>query len=436
MEIHLEKELLARVQGVQVEGLEAWRSVNLLITNIHIAITDSETNVEGLRIPRDSFLAAKLKDSGLLTVLAIPRLKHRRVYVEVYLEADEDDLCDIQNTLHRLQYTCPERNKLLVFLNPFSGTRRAVEKWDKVDRLLQLAGVSVEKVVTERANHAMELVQNMNLDQYSAIVTVSGDGLIHEVLNGLCMRKDWELLRKRFPIGVVPGGSGNAIHCSLLHEQGEDFRDELSVAGLNLARGETTPADYIECETEDRRFLSMFGVAWGLIPDCDIRSEVIRWAGFARVYLWLFLRILSPRFYSGKVHYLPAHQGLETTSLPDLDDPVPPSWTTVQGEFLTVYACRQSWLDYSTILVPHSKLSDGAIHLVMIPRTSRLNMVAWLMDTARHADGVQIIPVSAFRFEMDAMNDPLTVDAEELHCTKVQGRIVKQGCQVLVKQKL
>ena len=28
-----------------------------------------------------------------------------------------------------------------------------------------------------------------------------------------------------------------------------------------------------ECETEDRRFLSMFGVAWGLIPDCDIRSE-------------------------------------------------------------------------------------------------------------------------------------------------------------------
>ena len=26
-----------------------------------------------------------------------------------------------------------------------------------------------------------------------------------------------------------------------------------------------------------------------------------------------------------------------------------------------------------------------------------------------------------FRFEMDALNDPLTVDAEELHCTKVQG---------------
>ena len=29
----------------------------------------------------------------------------------------------------------------------YPGTRRAVEKWDKVDRLLQLAGVSVEKVL-------------------------------------------------------------------------------------------------------------------------------------------------------------------------------------------------------------------------------------------------------------------------------------------------
>ena len=40
-----------------------------------------------------------------------------------------------------------------------------------------------------------------------------------------------------------------------------------------LSRGETTPVDYLECETEDRRFLSVFGVAWGAIPDCDIRSE-------------------------------------------------------------------------------------------------------------------------------------------------------------------
>ena len=43
-----------------------------------------------------------------------------------------------------------------------------------------------------------------------------------------------------------------------------------------------------ECETEDRRFLSMFGVAWGLIPDCDIRSE----ATILKIYYFIWLSLL------------------------------------------------------------------------------------------------------------------------------------------------
>ena len=32
------------------------------------------------------------------------------------------------------------------------------------------------------------------------------------------------------------GGSGNAIHCSLLYQQREHFADELLVSALNIAR--------------------------------------------------------------------------------------------------------------------------------------------------------------------------------------------------------
>ena len=41
-----------------------------------------------------------------------------------------------------------------------------------------------------------------------------------------------------------------------------------------LIRGDSVPADYLDCQTEKQKLTSMLGVAWGLIPDVDIGSEV------------------------------------------------------------------------------------------------------------------------------------------------------------------
>lgn len=86
-----------------------------------------------------------------------------------------------------------------------------------------------------------ELVQGLNLSEWDGIVTVSGDGLLYEVvgqdhpssslspgglqgpgptpgcpaptlqvLNGLLQRLDWEEAVKT-PMGILPCGSGNAL---------------------------------------------------------------------------------------------------------------------------------------------------------------------------------------------------------------------------------
>jgi len=45
---------------------------------------------------------------------------------------------------------------------------------------------------TERALHARDIVANdLAMGEYSTVITVSGDGLIHEIVNGLCHRQDW-----------------------------------------------------------------------------------------------------------------------------------------------------------------------------------------------------------------------------------------------------
>ena len=54
----------------------------------------------------------------------------------------------------------------------------------------------------------------MHLDNYDGIITVSGDGLVFEVVNGLMKRDDWETAIK-IPIGTIPAGSGNALAATL-----------------------------------------------------------------------------------------------------------------------------------------------------------------------------------------------------------------------------
>ena len=58
-----------------------------------------------------------------------------------------------------------------------------------------------------RVNHTWELAEELNFDNYSAIVAVGGDGTLHEVVNGMLHRRD----KKRLPIAFIPNGSGNDL---------------------------------------------------------------------------------------------------------------------------------------------------------------------------------------------------------------------------------
>jgi sphingosine kinase len=67
---------------------------------------------------------------------------------------------------------------------------------------------------TAHRNHAYKLVNEMALD-FDCIVAVSGDGLIHECLNGLADRFDADLALQ-MPIAPIPAGSANALSVNVL----------------------------------------------------------------------------------------------------------------------------------------------------------------------------------------------------------------------------
>ena len=112
--------------------------------------------------------------------------------------------------------------KMLVFINPRSGKRRALRIWRKTcKRVFDDAEIRVKEVVTERANHARDYLKQMPreaLMSFECIVIVSGDGLMFEALQGIMARNDWRDVIRAVSFGIIHGGTGNGLACSICDE--------------------------------------------------------------------------------------------------------------------------------------------------------------------------------------------------------------------------
>lgn len=204
----------------------------------------------------------------------------------------------------------PRKPRLLLLVNPFGGRGLAWQRcMDHVVPMISEAGLSFNLIQTERQNHARELVQGLSLSEWEGIVTVSGDGLLYEVLNGLLDRPDWEDAVP-MPIGVLPCGSGNALAGAVNHHGGFEQTvgvDLLLNCSLLLCRGGSHPLDLLSVTlASGSRCFSFLSVAWGFLSDVDIHSERFRALGSARFTLGAVLGLATLHTYRGRLSYLPA----------------------------------------------------------------------------------------------------------------------------------
>ncbi|XP_052070628.1 sphingosine kinase 1-like [Mytilus californianus] len=200
----------------------------------------------------------------------------------------------------------PPSPTVLVLINPHSGPGKAQQIFEStVKPMLDDADIDYKVLITEYAGHASEVVKTLKLEDWSGLVIVSGDGLIYEVINGLMSRKDWAKAIK-FPIGCLPGGSGNALCCSVNYLAGEPMDPDMVLhSTFVLIKHKILPIDLVLLQTPTDQIYSFLSVAWGIIADIDYESEKLRSIGSTRFTLYTIMRILKLRTYRARVSFLP-----------------------------------------------------------------------------------------------------------------------------------
>ncbi|TDH02728.1 hypothetical protein EPR50_G00155570 [Perca flavescens] len=199
--------------------------------------------------------------------------------------------------------------RVMILVNPHSGRGQALQLFTgHVQGMLTEAAVPYTLVITEHQNHARELVRKADLSQWDALVIMSGDGLLFEVINGLMEREDWQEAIQT-PLGILPGGSGNALAASVHHysQSPPAWNEELLLScGFMLCKGLVGSMDLVSIHLASRqRLFSFLSLAWGFVADVDIESEKYRHVGAIRFLMGTLVRLASLRVYQGRLAYLP-----------------------------------------------------------------------------------------------------------------------------------
>ncbi|KAK4644101.1 sphinganine kinase lcb4 [Podospora bellae-mahoneyi] len=198
----------------------------------------------------------------------------------------------VESLLKRAYGTAVRRKRAWVLVNPHAGPGGADKIWDKqVKPIFEAARIPMTIVRTTYSGEAVDLAQVLDIDNYDIAIPCSGDGLPHEVFNGLAKRPDARRALSKIAVCHIPCGSGNAMSCNLYGTH------RPTLAALAIIKGIPTPLDLVSITQGEERFISFLSQALGVIADLDLGTEHLRWMGAARFTVGFLMLVLQKKTY-------------------------------------------------------------------------------------------------------------------------------------------
>jgi len=190
-------------------------------------------------------------------------------------------------------YGSAQRNKRIkLLINPYGGAGKAAKLYTReIEPIFAAARCQVDVERTQYSGHAKEIARNLDVNAYDVLASASGDGLPHEVINGLAMKSNAAEALRKVAVVQLPCGTGNAMSWNL------SGTGTPSVAALNIVKGVRTSLDLASVTQGGTRTLSFLSQSVAIVAESDLGTDNIRWMGDARFVVGFLVRLLGKTLY-------------------------------------------------------------------------------------------------------------------------------------------
>jgi YegS/Rv2252/BmrU family lipid kinase len=223
--------------------------------------------------------------------------------------------------------------KLLLIINPISGTLSKEGLGDRIKESLTQSGFDVECRYTDGPGDATKIAKYAADNDYYGVIACGGDGTVNETAKGLCGSKT--------ALGIIPAGSGNGLarHISIPVDP---------LASLDIIKSRCIK----DCDygtVNDIPFFCTFGVGF----DAAVSH---RFANQAQRGQFSYLKSVVEVF----VNYKPQHYHVNIDGK-DMD---------LDAFILT--CCNASQYGNNAYISPEASITDGILDMVVIKKSSQL----------------------------------------------------------------
>jgi YegS/Rv2252/BmrU family lipid kinase len=94
-----------------------------------------------------------------------------------------------------------------IIANPIAGNGKFSKQWKEIQQVLNSKNIDYSFVFTQFSKNEIELVQNAIQQGFRNIISVGGDGTLHNIVNGIMMQR--YIKTSDITIAVLPIGTGN-----------------------------------------------------------------------------------------------------------------------------------------------------------------------------------------------------------------------------------
>jgi YegS/Rv2252/BmrU family lipid kinase len=294
-------------------------------------------------------------------------------------------------------------SKYYITVNPHGGTKKGSKILSQVLPIFESENAEVTVIETEYAGHARDLAMDVDMTNYDGFCCIGGDGTMHEAINGLLKRKD----KKRFPLGLITGGTGNSFMCDM------NCQDPID-ATKRILSGNRKFIDVLECHSNGDVYYAFNLVGWGMPTDINNLAEKMRWLGTQRYNVATLIEVMrnSKRFAELKVN-----------------------GESITDDFAFIIACNTIHVGKGMKMAPKAQLDDGLVDIIIVPKVNRFSLLKLFpkLFTGEHINSpeLQYKQVNSFSI-IPKENNKLNIDGELLGSTPVNVKVLQKEIEILI----